>query len=109
MADTANIWRELFQTWPAEIPQRGVLITNFNEQVQFVGFLFTDQMLMLERGAPDANGGRRLLIPFAHILAVKVTDPVKNEIFTQAGFLPGGQQKSPPKARVVPRATLPQG
>lgn len=107
MTDTTSIWRDFFQSWPTEMPQRGVLVTNYQEQVQFVGFLMTEQMLMLERMAPDANGGRRLLIPFGNILGVKITDPVKNEVFTQAGYVAGGQRPAA-KPRVVPRAAQPQ-
>jgi hypothetical protein len=104
MSNVVQVWRDFFCNWPAELPQRGVVVTNFNEQVPFVSFLMTEHMLMLERMAPDANGGRRMLLPYDFIVGVKITDPVKNEVFSQAGFLQGGQ-KNAPKPRVPPRRT----
>lgn len=104
MSNTPQVWRDFFCNWPADLPQRGVVVTSFNEQVPFVSFLMNEHMLMLERMAPDATGGRRMLLPFDFVVGVKITDPVKNEAFTQAGFLPGGQ-KAAAKTRVPPRRT----
>ena len=104
MSQNLQVWRDFFSNWPAEVPQRGVVVTNFDEQVPFASFLINEHMIMLERMAPDANGGRRLLLPFDCILGVKITDPVKNEIFAGIGFVAGGQRQ-PPKARVAVRRT----
>jgi hypothetical protein len=89
--DTTNIWRQLFAAWPDALPQRGVIVTSFNEQVNFVKFLLSEHFLMVERMAPDTVGGRRLLIPYGKIEAVKITDPVTEEVFLKAGYLPGGR------------------
>ncbi len=104
MPQNLHVWRDFFTNWPAELPQRGVVVTNFNEQVPFASFLINEHLIMLERMAPDANGGRRLLLPFDCILGVKITDPAKNETFSGIGFIPGGQ-KQPAKPRVAVRRT----
>lgn len=93
--DHATLWRQFFATWPDGLPQKGVVVTNFNEQVNFVKFLMSEHLVMLERLAPDSLGGRRLLIPYANILAVKVTEPTNDEVYLRAGFLPGGKRSSP--------------
>ena len=84
--DNNQAWKAFFQQWPAGIPQRGVLVTCFGEQIAFVGFLTSNDMLVIERQAPDTVGARKVVLPFAKIDAVKVVDPVKIQVFTAAGF-----------------------
>ena len=85
--DTTLMWRGYFAKWPANLGRRGVLVTCLNEQIVFSEFLMTEHFLMLVRDAPDANGGRRILLPYGNITALKVTDPVDDEIFLEAGFV----------------------
>ncbi|MEM7316861.1 MAG: hypothetical protein AAF497_27330 [Planctomycetota bacterium] len=82
------VWRSFFARWPKEMPRKGVVVTNFNEQVGFVNFLMAEHTILLERLAPDSNGGRKVIIPYAKIEAVKVTEPVGNDIFIPCGFRP---------------------
>jgi hypothetical protein len=84
--DNASLWRKFFVEWPSGIPQQGVVVTSFGEQVSFVGFLLSEHLVMFERRAPDSVGGRRLLLPYGKIDGIKIVDPVKNEVFSQAGF-----------------------
>lgn len=108
--DHATLWRQLLATWPDDLPQRGVLVTNFGEQVNFVKFLLAEHVLMVERLAPDSVGGRRLLIPYDSIQAIKITDPVKDDIFLSSGYLPGGRsagaKKKPDPASLRDRAPM---
>jgi hypothetical protein len=84
--DTASVWRDLFLNWPKEIARRGVLVTNFDEQVPFEGFLTTAELLLLERRTPDTIGARKLIVPYGNVLAVKLTDVIKGKVLAAAGF-----------------------
>lgn len=88
--DFASLWRQFFASWPESIPQRGVLVTSYGEQIAFAKFLLSEHFLMIERVAPDTVGARRLLVPYAKIETVKLTDPIRDEAFLAAGYLPGG-------------------
>ena len=84
--DYALIWRNYFASWPKGLSQTGVLITA-SEQIPFISFLLSEHVLMLERPAPDTVGARKLVIPYCKIEAIKVTEPVGNEVFAEAGFV----------------------
>lgn len=71
--------------WPACLTQQGVVITDF-EQLPFVAFLMKEHFVLLERRTPDTVGGRRVLVPYGQIRAVKFVDPVKTEELVQGGF-----------------------
>ncbi len=84
--DYESIWREYFTHWPAEIPTRGVVVTT-TEQVPFISFLSNERILILERMAPDTSGARRVMVPFASIQAVKLTEVVREKSLRNAGFV----------------------
>jgi len=87
MASTsAEIWREMFLKWPASIPKRGVLLSILNEVTPFKSFLTKGEMLLLERTNPDPMGARYILMSYDAIHMVKVIDPLKEDVFTSAGF-----------------------
>ena len=85
--DQAAAWREYFLNWPKELPRRGVLVTNFDEQVPFDGFMTTSDLLLLERRTPDTIGARKLILPYGNILAIKLTEVVKAKLMATAGFV----------------------
>ena len=82
-----EIWRELFTKWPAALPKRGVIVSSLNEPTPFKSFLIRGEMLLLERTNPDPIGTRFILLGFDAIHIVKLIDPLKEEIFTSAGFV----------------------
>jgi hypothetical protein len=84
--DQAAVWRDYFLKWPKDIPRRGVLVTNFDEQIPFDGFLTSESLLLVERRTPDTIGARKLILPYGNILAIKVTEVVKARLFNAAGF-----------------------
>lgn len=84
--DSAQAWQAFFAEWPNGVPPRGVLVTSFDEQISFSNFLTTESLLLVERQTPDAMGGRKVIIPYGKIDAVKVVDPVRPQIFIAAGF-----------------------
>ena len=84
--ETPEVWRNFFVNWPKGMPRQGVVVTNFAEQVPFESFLLSEHTILLTRRAPDSVGGRRMILPYANIDAVKIVDPVKDEVFESAGF-----------------------
>jgi hypothetical protein len=84
--ETAQIWKSCFAEWPDELPRRGVLVTLLNEQIPFTTFCTSPSMLLLERNNPDTVGTRKLLIPYAQIGMVKITDVVRAKEFMPLGF-----------------------
>lgn len=91
--DVTTIWREYFRNWPTDVDRRGILVTNYDEQIPFDGFLASDTMLLVERRAPDTVGARKVLIPYQGILAVKFTDVIKARSFQALGFDEGRPRK----------------
>ena len=86
--DAADVWRECFHRWPAELDRRGVVVTTFDEQIPFESFLISNDMVLLERRAPDTVGARMVLVGFQFIQAVKIVDVVKSKAFHGMGFEP---------------------
>jgi hypothetical protein len=91
--DLAAVWKEYFRNWPADVDRRGILVTNYEEQIPFDGFSTSENMILLERRAPDTVGARKVLLPFQHIVAVKITDVVKSRSFQACGFEEGRPRK----------------
>lgn len=83
----ADDWKTLFTDWPTGIPRRGVVTNSLNEPMPFKSFLVKGDLLFLERTNPDATGGRYILLNFAGIDSVKLTDPLKEADVTAAGFV----------------------
>ena len=94
----AEVWRDFFVNWPANLARRGVAIASYNEQIPFVDFLTRNDVVVLERATPDAVGGRRVVLPFARIEALKYTEPLKTQQLVSAGFQGSTEKKSAPKA-----------
>lgn len=80
-----NCWLEFLARWPAQLPRRGVIVTEL-EQIPFEGFMLCESLLLLERRAPDSLGARTVLVPLAEIRSLKFTDVVKAATFQALGF-----------------------
>jgi len=83
--DAAEVWHKCFSHWPADVPRRGVLVTVF-EQIPFESFSTSDDLLLIERRAPDSLGARTVLVAYQYIQAVKIVDVVKAKTFQALGF-----------------------
>ncbi|MFO1020913.1 MAG: hypothetical protein U0903_09485 [Planctomycetales bacterium] len=83
---TGQSWKSLFENWPDAIPQKGLVITTFQETIPFVNFLISGGLLLLERDRPDQNGGRKVILSYDAISAVKITDPIELVKFQVMGF-----------------------
>ena len=84
--EVAEIWRNCFRQWPADLERRGVLVTSFDEQIPFDGFATSDDLLLLERRAPDTVGARTVLVAYQCIQALKIVEVTKAKAFQSMGF-----------------------
>ncbi len=79
-------WKDFFMKWPSELPKRGVLVTEFNEQISFSGFMASEAFLLIQRKSPDSLGARMVLLPYEQISAMKIIDVIKAKAFKAMGF-----------------------
>lgn len=84
--DVHETWKTCFCNWPAEVERHGIVVTNFGEQIPFDNFSTSETLLMLDRRTPDTTGARKVLLPYQHILGLKITDVVKTKAFAPLGF-----------------------
>ena len=99
--ENSDAWRECFVNWPEDVPRRGILVTNYAEQVGFDAFYTNPQFLLITRNAPDALGARQLMILYQDISALKIIDVVAPKAWARLGFTaaaPKQQAASPPRA-----------
>jgi len=83
---SSSAWKKIFLEWPGAMSRRGVLVTSFDEQIVFTGFLTTQSHLLIERQAPDTQGARMVILPYENIAAVKIIDVVKSKTLQEFGF-----------------------
>jgi hypothetical protein len=84
--DALEQWKAWFREWPAELPRNGVVVTVSGEQIPFQGFLAGEDMVLLQRRAPDSLGSRQVLLPYQRIDSLKITEVVSPKVFAAAGF-----------------------
>lgn len=84
--ETAQSWQSFFEMWPAAEPQRGIVVTTFQENIPFTRFMIADGLLALERDKPDSIGSRKVIVAFSAISAVKMTDTGDFGRFADMGF-----------------------
>jgi hypothetical protein len=85
--DAAQGWKDFYARWPDDLARRGVLVTNFGEQIVFTNFMVSEAMLLVERSAPDTMGARQVILPYGQIAGLKITDVVKPRAFVDMGFV----------------------
>ncbi|PQO47088.1 hypothetical protein C5Y93_06235 [Blastopirellula marina] len=81
-----NVWRDLLERWPKDMPHKGVIMTELNESIPFVGFAYDDNLMVVQRQTPDAIGARQAIIPFRAISYLKITAIVLPKTYTEFGF-----------------------
>lgn len=84
--DVHEIWKRCFCNWPPELERHGIVVTNFDEQIPFDNFSTSDWLLLLDRRTPDTSGARKVMLPYGHIMGLKITDVVKSRTFAALGF-----------------------
>lgn len=103
--DAAQSFQKLFETWPAEVPRAGLLVTTFNETIPFVDFLVSEGTLIVQRNQPDSQNARKAIVAYGAISAVKLADPGDLAVYTRFGFRVGGAAAAAPAAPT--RSSLP--
>ncbi len=101
--DRAVIWQKFLEQWPPDLPPRGVVVTSYGEQIVFKNLFTSSGVVLFERQAPDSLGGRRVILAYGDISAIKIVDPVTNELFTKAGFTAPVRKNKPTSAQRVRR------
>jgi len=86
MLTNAETWKECFAHWPKDVPHRGILVLSGDDQIPFEGFLTHENMLLVDRKNPDTMGARKVIVPYANIVAVKLVDVLKAKPFVALGF-----------------------
>ena len=84
---SSQIWKTLFNEWPAGIHRRGIVVNTLNEAMPFKSFLIKNDTLLLERTNPDSLNARYILLAFDSINSVKFVDPLKESVLNAAGFV----------------------
>ena len=78
--------RRLFAEWPVSIPKAGIVLTVFGESIPFCSYMLCGDLILFERKTPDAQGARRVIMPFDGINAIKILDAIDMARFTAMGF-----------------------
>jgi len=86
MNNYADAWKSCFSTWPDNLAKQGILVTSFDEQIPFAGFLTSDTFLLVDRKTPDSLGARTVILPYGNITGLKLTDVVDQKVFRAVGF-----------------------
>ena len=83
---TSEGWRNLFESWPQTLPKKGLLVTTFGESIPFCDFLISGAILLVDREIPDSSGGRKVMLAYEAISAIKIVQPMELGRFHVLGF-----------------------
>ena len=76
----------LFANWPAAIPRQGTIVTENGETIPFQDYMLTNDLVLLIRSQPDAQGTRRVIMKLRDIAAIRFVEAIEPERFTAMGF-----------------------
>ena len=83
--DAGQGWRQVFKSWPAGYPKNGLLVTTFQETIPFCNFMLSEDILLLERDKPDAQGARKAMVSFSAIAGLKLIPKAQLHVFPNCG------------------------
>lgn len=81
-----NDMAKIFAKWPAAIPRKGSVVTAFGESIPFSDYMLANELVLLIRSQPDANGTRRIIMKLTDVVAVRIAEAIEPERFTVMGF-----------------------
>jgi len=84
--NSADDWRNLFESWPESIPRQGLVVTMQGETIPFISYMVSGGILLLERDKPDSSGARKVMLVYDAIASVKITSPMEMGRFQVMGF-----------------------
>ena len=100
--NAAECWRDLFMTWPKQMPKNGTLLTNHGDSIPFSDFLISGGLLLMERARPDALGNRKIMVAFADIAGLNFANNAELASFDCMGFRRSAAAKA--NARTLARS-----
>lgn len=86
--DSSESWRSLFENWPDAIERQGTIISKQGASIPFINFLISGGLLLLDRGRPDAEGARKVIVAYDSIALIKLSTTSELSIFQSMGFQP---------------------
>lgn len=84
--DVGESWKRFLLDWPDAVNKAGILITHLGEAITFAEFICGETMVIAMRRAPDTMGARQIIVPYAHISALKMTDVLNDQSLEGLGF-----------------------
>lgn len=84
--DAAENWQRIFEEWPASVPRQGMIAVGFGEIINFINFMTSEGVLLVELPRPDSNDARKIMIAYSAILAVKSSTTMELAKFKDLGF-----------------------
>lgn len=84
----AELWRSVFEDWPAGLPRTALMMTTFGETISFVDFLISGGGVIVQRDRPDTQGARKVIVAYEAISAIKFADPGELARYQVMGFQP---------------------
>jgi len=79
-------FHRILTEWPVSIQRKGIVMTSFGENVPFVDYMLSGNLVLIDRGVPDTAGARRVILAIDCIVGIKITDPIEMARFTTMGF-----------------------
>lgn len=86
--ETQSVWRPFFRNWPESIPCDGFVVTTYGDSIPFCNILTSEDLMLIDRPRPDANGARRVILEFSAIAAVNLKSNAPVSQFQCMGFQP---------------------
>jgi hypothetical protein len=65
----------------------GLILTTFQETINFVDFRVSHGVVLLERDKPDSHGARKVMLSMDSIASLKFADPGELSTYEPMGFL----------------------
>jgi len=87
VSGSTSEWRGVFEHWPADWERRGILVSKFQETIEFADFRIAGELLLVERERPDSLGGRKVIMSFDAVAALKTKDTDALSKYRALGFV----------------------
>lgn len=84
--DAAASWKTVFESWPAEIPRQGSILTLFGDTIPFCNFMVAGALVLLDRDKPDQYGTRKVILSWSQIACLRMSTTLELSAFSRMGF-----------------------
>jgi hypothetical protein len=84
--ESSLAWHRVFLNWP-NFQTRGLIVTKYGESIPFIDFVFSESMLLVDRGTPDAQGSRKVFVSYEQIAVLKISGTEDFDVYKEGmGF-----------------------